>query len=209
MTLDLYQKPGTLTKIDPWPIDLLVRCSFPCWIQKTKLETCTTFLTGVIEITKLWPWITSDVKVAHRSCFELFLMERYIWVRFWHKKYVFPEKMQKVNGGQKSHMGSPGVDRYADYNGPTSNPNGHLVFELSPKNRKNRFLTPNWPFMALDNMTVIFQNAPPLHLHLAPKYEPCATFLHRVITFLIFGFFLPLTAPPEIVNSTKNNRAHL
>ena len=46
--------------------------------------------------------------------------------------------MQTVNGGQKSHTGSSGVDIYADYNGPTPNPNGHLVFELSPK---NRFLT--------------------------------------------------------------------
>jgi len=50
---------------------------------------------------------------------------------------------------------------------------------------KNRFLTPNWPLMTLDHMTVIFQNVPPLHLDLALKYEPCATFLHRVITFLI------------------------
>ena len=56
-------------------------------------------------------------------------------VRFRYKQYVFPEKMQKINGGQKSHTGSPGVDRYADYNGPTPNPNLHLGFELSPKNR--------------------------------------------------------------------------
>ena len=56
------------------------------------------------------------------------------------KNMYFQKKMQKVNGGQKSHTGSPGVDRYADYNGLTSNPNGRLVFELSPK---NRFLTPN------------------------------------------------------------------
>ena len=41
--------------------------------------------------------------------------------------------MQKVNGGQILHMGSPGVDRYADYNGPTFNPNGHLVFRVITK----------------------------------------------------------------------------
>ena len=101
---------------------------------------------------------------------------------------------------QKSQTGSSGVNRYADYNGPTFNPNGHLVFELSPK---NRFLTPNWPFMTLDHLTVLFENVPPLHLHLVPKYEPCANFLHRVITFFIFGVFCPSLPPPEIVRAPK------
>ena len=157
--------------------------------KKTTGQVSTTFLTGVINKAKFWPPITPYVKVVQGSTYWLFWSEGTFDIWFWHKKYVFTEKKQKVNGGQKSHTGSSGVDRYGvRYNGPTSNPNGHLVFELSPK---NRFLTPNWPFMTLVNMTVIFQNVPPLHLHLAPKYEPCATFLHRVITFLCLFFFAP------------------
>ena len=114
--------------------------------------------------------------------FELF------WVRFWHTKYVFPEKKQKVNGGQKSHTGSPGVDRYADYNGPTSNPNGRLVFELLPN---NRFLTPNWPFMSMDHLPVLFEKIPLPHSLLVPKYQMCQTLSLEVIAFWIFFNYWP------------------
>ena len=120
------------------------------------------------------------MKVAHGSCFELFWWKGTFEVRFWHNKYLFPEK---VNGGQKSHTGSPGVDRYADYNGPTPNPNGHLVFELSPN---NRFLPPNWPFLTLDHMTFLFENIPLPHSLLVPKYQLCRTLSLGIIGFWIY-----------------------
>ena len=79
------------------------------------------------------------MKVAHGSCFEFFGGKVHLKSDSGLKYVYFPQKKQKVNGGQKSHTGSPGVDRYADYNGPTSSPNGHLVFELSPKTGKTCF----------------------------------------------------------------------
>ena len=91
----------------------------------------------------------------------------------------------------ESHTGSSGVDRYADYNGPTSNPNGHLVFELSPK---NRFLTPDWPFMTLDNMTVIFQNVPRFIYILPQNMNHVRLSYIELSHFLFWGFLLYL--PP-------------
>ena len=39
----------------------------------------------------------------------------------------------EVNKGQNLHTRSPGADRHANYNGPTPNPNGHLVLKLTKK----------------------------------------------------------------------------
>ena len=185
MTLDLYQKPGTLTQ--NWSLTLLtfwLDVIFSMLNPKNK----------TVNLYNLPNWSYWDYKTltlnnigregrTHGSCFELFWWKGTFEVRFWHKKYVFPEKMQKVNGGQKSHTGSPGVDRYADYNGPTPNPNGHLVFELSPK---NRFLPPNWPFLTLDHMTFLFENIPLPHSLLVPKYQLCRTLSLGIIGFWIF-----------------------
>ena len=140
------------------------------------------------------------MKVVQGQRNWLFWSEGTFDIRFWHKKYVFPEKKQKVKGGQKSQTGSSGVNRYADYNGPTFNPNGHLVFELSPK---NRFLTPNWPFMTLDHLTVLFENVPPATLTSCPKIWTMCEFPTSSYHIFYFWFFLPLTAPPEIVRAPK------
>ena len=50
------------------------------------------------------------------------------------------KKSLEVIRGQTEVKGHTEAERLVDRSGATPNPNGHLVFELSPK---NRFLTPN------------------------------------------------------------------